>query len=123
MDPHFDGVIFQTHAAELRRRSARAFPLLAILDVRPEAAYRAGHLPGAVSAPAEALGASLPPGVTPATEVVVAGAGPEDPAVREASRKLKALGVHRVVEFTGGVHAWTEAGFSLEAGEGDRRAA
>ena len=48
MDPHFDGVIFQTHAAELRRRLPHPWPPFVVVDVRPEEEYEKGRIPGAV---------------------------------------------------------------------------
>ena len=114
MDPHFDGVIFQTHAEELQRRLAFDFPPFAVLDVRPVASFRAGTVPGALSASLESL-ESLPDGVTEETEVIVLGEGPTDPTIRAASERLRELGVHRVVELPGGLHEWLHAGFELQA--------
>ena len=36
MDPHFDGVIFATHAEELARRIKFEYPPFAVLDVRQD---------------------------------------------------------------------------------------
>jgi rhodanese-related sulfurtransferase len=114
MDPHFDGVIFQTHAAELRRRMGRPFPPFLILDLRPQADFEAGHLPGAVPTSPEALTRGLPQGSGEHTEFIVIGARPGDPAVREASRALMGHGAHRVVELPGGMLEWREAGYRAE---------
>jgi rhodanese-related sulfurtransferase len=116
MDPHFDGVIFKTHAAELRRRLGRSFPPFCLLDARPRAAYELGHIPGAVPVNAADLDAGLPAGVAGRMEYIVAGATPEDPAMRAASLALRRHGAHRVVELTGGITEWTAAGFPLESG-------
>ena len=63
MDPHFDGVIFKTHAAELIRRIRRPYPPFSIVDVRWRGEFEDGHIPGAF--PAEPDGpAALPPGTT-----------------------------------------------------------
>src|SRR5262249_6580995 len=112
MDPQFDGVIFQTHAAELHRRLHYPFPPFQILDVRSRDEFRRGHLPGALRAGAEDLSAVLPK--EGRIELFVVGRGPGDPRVRELSRELLRLGAHRVVELTGGIHEWERAGHEME---------
>ena len=119
MDPHFDGVIFKTHAAEVRRRLSRPFPPFCIVDVRPPDAFAQGHIPGAVPATAADLEAGLPGGASPRTEYIVVGATPEDPVMRAASLALRRHGAHRVVELTGGMTEWEGGGNPLEG----RRAA
>ena len=109
MDPHFDGVIFKTHAGEVRRRISAPFPPYRIVDVRTRAEYDRGHIPGAVSAPPEGIHA-LPDGTDDRTEFIVVGKEPEDPAMRAASLALRFLGVRRVVELTGGMVEWERAG-------------
>jgi rhodanese-related sulfurtransferase len=112
MDPHFDGVIFKTHAAEVRRRLDRSFPPYCVVDVRPRADWERGHIPGAVSGADR--GAALPAGTTERTELIVVGAEPEDPAMRETSLDLRRLGAQRVVELTGGMTEWRLAGYPVE---------
>src|SRR5262245_30632752 len=104
MDPHFDGVIFKTHAAEVRRRLGLSFPPFCLVDVRPREDYEQGHIPGAV--PATDLTAGLLAGTTAKTEFIVVGATPEDPAMRATSLVLRRHGAHRVVELTGGMTEW-----------------
>jgi ArsR family transcriptional regulator len=116
MDPHFDGVIFTTHSGELRRRLSRPFPPFRILDVRPREEWERGHVPGALSAPPEGI-TSLPEGADERTELIVVGQEPEDPAMRAATLALKGLGVHRVVELTGGMVEWEMAGGPVEGSE------
>jgi rhodanese-related sulfurtransferase len=113
MDPHFDGVIFKTHAAEVRRRLGRNFPPYCVLDVRPRADWERGHIPGAVSAPGH--GTALPAGTDAKTEFIVVGGAPEDPDMRAASLSLRQHGAHRVVELTGGMTEWQLAGYPVEA--------
>ena len=114
MDPHFDGVIFKTHAAELRRRLRFRFPPFCVLDVRPREDYEAGHIPGALAVTAPDLARSLPEGTTERTEFFVVATRPEDPAMREASIALRKRGAHRVVELTGGMTEWELMGGPLE---------
>ena len=114
MDPHFDGVIFKTHAAELRRRLRFAFPPFRVIDVRPREEYERGHIPGAIRATAADLAESLPAGATERAEMFVVGSQPEDPAMRAASLVLRRLGAHRIVELTGGMIEWAEINGPLE---------
>jgi rhodanese-related sulfurtransferase len=114
MDPHFDGVIFKTHAGELIRRIRRPFPPFRIVDVRWRGEYEEGHIPGAFPAGPDGVTA-LPPGTTERTELFVVGSSPEDPAMRRMSLALKGLGARRVVELTGGMTEWRLAGGPLES--------
>lgn len=114
MDPHFDGVIFKTHAGELRRRLRVPFPPFCVVDVRAREEYERGHIPGSVSATAADLAGSLPAGTTQRTELFVVGAQAEDPEMRAASLALHRLGARRVVEVTGGIPEWKLAGGALE---------
>jgi rhodanese-related sulfurtransferase len=123
MDPHFEGVIFQTHAAELRRRIARAAPPFVVVDVRPAADYRRGHLPGAVWGGHLDFTRVVPAIGKPGTEVFVVGGGPDDAMTREASLALRRLGARRVVELTGGMVEWDLAGGPVESGDDEERAA
>jgi rhodanese-related sulfurtransferase len=116
MDMHFEGVVFQTHAAELARRLGRPRPPCAVLDVRPAARYAAGHVPGARSTTLEELERALPAGATAAAEIVVVGEGPDDPLVRSAALALRRRGARRVAELAGGMLEWRRAGGRLEAG-------
>jgi rhodanese-related sulfurtransferase len=117
MDMHFDGVIFQTHAAELARRLRHPFPPFAVLDLRGEEEWAAGHIPGARPASLEALERGLPQGTTPETEFFLVGSGPSDPAPRAASLALKRLGARRRVELPGGMHEWQAQGLPTERPE------
>ncbi len=114
MDPHFEGVIFQTHAAELRRRIAHPFPAWCALDVRSASEYAAGHLPGSRHGASEALADALPAGTDRETEFFIVGSGPLDQRVRSTSEVLRSHGAHRVVEFLGGIAEWTAFEFDLE---------
>ncbi|MEA2605205.1 MAG: hypothetical protein QOF89_6197 [Acidobacteriota bacterium] len=121
MDPHFDGVIFKTHAAELIRRLRRPFPPFCVVDVRWRGDYNQGHIPGAFPVGPDGP-ATLPPGTSERTELFVVGSGPEDPAVRRVSLALRQLGAHRVVELTNGMVEWKRAGGPMETG-GQEKAA
>jgi rhodanese-related sulfurtransferase len=121
MDPHFDGVIWKTHTAELRRRIARPFPPFCVIDVRWRGDFEREHIPGAVNILPENL-KSLPPGTTERTEFIVVGEHPEDPVMRQASLALRHLGTYRVVELTDGMTEWKRAGGPVEGGAGTKAA-
>ncbi len=112
---HFDGVIFQTHAAELRRRMGHPHPPFAILDLRGERAWAEGHIPGAITVSVDTLEHGLPEGTTGATEFFLVGSGPTDPAPRAASLALQRLGASRRVELPGGMHEWRAARLPMES--------
>lgn len=114
MDPHFDGVIFQTHAGELERRLRIDFPAWCALDVRSASEFASGHLPGSRRASVDDLADALPEGTDAGTEFFVIGSGPGDARVRPVSEALRQLGAHRVVELPGGVAEWTAYDFALE---------
>jgi rhodanese-related sulfurtransferase len=116
MDPHFDGVIFKTHAAEVRRRIGRAFPPFCLVDVRPREAWERGHIAGSVPMTAADLDGGLPAGTTGGTELIIVGGEPEDPAMRNASLALRRHGAHRVVELTGGMTEWKRSGYPVDGG-------
>jgi rhodanese-related sulfurtransferase len=123
MDPHFDGVIFKTHAAEVHRRIGRAFPPFCLIDVRPREDWETGHIAGAVPATAADLDSGLPSGATERTELIVIGGAPEDPAMRNASLALRRHGAHRIVELTGGMTEWKRSGYPVEGSGGNAKAA
>ena len=118
MDPHFDGVIFQTHAAELRRRLPHPWPPFVVVDVRPEDEYEKGHIPGAVWGGHLDFPRAVPAlGHLPARiEIFVVGRDSADLMIREASQALRRLGAKRVVELTGGMVEWALDGGPLEGG-------
>lgn len=122
MDPHFDGVIFQTYPEELARRLDRPFPPYRVLDVRPRSEWLDGHLPGAL--PVDPAQLAEHDGAT--GELIVVGIGPGDSRVRQASLALLEGGARRIVELAGGMLAWRDMGGQEERGEstgGSREAA
>jgi rhodanese-related sulfurtransferase len=109
MDPHFDGVIFQTHPAELARRMRSPRPPFLILDVRSAEQRSRGAIAGAVASRSTDLEA-LPPATDAKTEFIVVGNGLTDDEVRRTTNRLRELGAHRVVELTGGMYEWEHFG-------------
>lgn len=85
-----------------------------VIDVRPAAAFRTAHIPGALSVGAEGtLSAWVGWLVVPERPLVLMGALGQAGAdqLTEASRQLSRIGYDRVVgHLDGGLSTWTEAG-------------
>jgi rhodanese-related sulfurtransferase len=116
MDPHFDGVIFQTHPAELARRMRSPRPPFLVLDVRSAADQARGMIPGAIAVSSADL-AALPAGADARTELFVVGRDLSDPEIRRTTLRLRELGAKRVVELTGGMYEWEQFGFPIARGD------
>ena len=116
MDMHFEGVVFQSHAAELARRIERPWPHFAVLDVRSGGEHERQRIPGSQLFDVNRGDHSLPPDTTPATEFFVLGESPDDSRVRVATKALRSLGARRVVEVPGGIFEWKQLGLPLERG-------
>ena len=92
-----------------------------VLDARPEADYRAGHVPGALSFPAHYFEgaylrhvAALEAGR--AGNIVVYCADDACGASRLVQRELRRLGYLHAMVFPAGWAGWTGAGFPVEDG-------
>jgi rhodanese-related sulfurtransferase len=97
-------------ATELRERLAQG--KVVVLDVRPEAEYRAGHIAGAVSAPLERLEA-IAAGLPKRREVVAYCRGPYCVYADDAVRLLRARGL-RARRLDVGFPEWQRAGLPVE---------
>ncbi len=85
---------------------------LQVLDVREDAEWRAGHIPGAVHRPYHGLGA-LPEGIDPALPVAVICASGQRAGI--GASLVQRLGATRVAHVTGGgVGTWERAGNPVE---------
>jgi rhodanese-related sulfurtransferase len=104
-----DGVE-QLSAAELERRLARGD--VVVLDVRPEAEYRAGHIAGARSAPLPALD-SIAEGLPRRREIVAYCRGPYCVYADDAVRLLKEQGL-KARRLDVGYPEWRRAGLPVE---------
>jgi len=88
-----------------------------VVDVRPAADYRAGHLPGAVLLDAHAATRGLAAlqeqvsrqGVDLSREVVLVGL-PGDPVAQRLQQQLALYATGRVSWLVGGVHEWVLSG-------------
>ena len=97
-------------AAELHERLEQG--RVVVLDVRPEPEYRAGHIPGAVSAPLEQL-ASVAEKLPRRRDVVAYCRGPYCVYADDAVRLLRARGV-RARRLDVGFPEWRRAGLPVE---------
>jgi rhodanese-related sulfurtransferase/DNA-binding HxlR family transcriptional regulator len=104
-----DGVE-QVSARELQERLARG--QVVVLDVRPAAEYRAGHIAGARSAPLSAL-ASLAPRLARRREIVAYCRGPYCVYADDAVRLLRARGL-KASRLDVGFPEWERAGLPVE---------
>jgi rhodanese-related sulfurtransferase len=97
-------------AAELQERLQQG--RVVVLDVRPEAEYRAGHIRAAVSAPLEEL-ESIVPTLPRRREVVAYCRGPYCVYADDAVRLLRARG-RRARRLDVGFPEWRRAGLPVE---------
>jgi len=104
-----DGVE-QVSAEELQQRLVR--DEVVVLDVRPEAEYRAGHIAGARSAPLPAL-AALMPKLPRRREIVAYCRGPYCVYADDAVRTLRARGL-KARRLDVGFPEWRRAGLPVE---------
>ena len=75
-----------------------------ILDVRTQAEYQSGHIPGAICIPNETILHDDIPELPDKDQLILVYCRSGNPS-KQASAKLAALGYTGVVEF-GGIHAW-----------------
>ena len=100
----------QLSAAELQERLGRGE--VVVMDVRPEAEYRAGHIAGSLSAPLEQL-PSITSGLSRRREVVAYCRGPYCVYADDAVRLLRAQGL-RARRLDVGFPEWRRAGLPVE---------
>lgn len=94
-----------------------------LVEALPAQYYDAGHLPGAINLPLDAIenrsGDVLP---DKDTEVVVYCSGPTCQNSHVAQRKLATMGYSNVRVFSGGKAEWSQAGETLVTGVSQRMA-
>lgn len=90
---------------------------LALIDVRLAEDYAAGHIPGAVNQCVFEVGfleEMQSKGIPKDAPVAVYGCGEDSHESRMAAEKLKRAGYTQVLEFRGGLEAWSAAGNPVE---------
>jgi rhodanese-related sulfurtransferase len=109
------GDVEQVSAAELAERLARGE--VVVLDVRPEAEYRAGHITGARSAPVDELETHAAELAGGHAEVIAYCRGPYCVYADDAVRILRARGVS-ARRLDVGFPEWRRGGLPVAAGGG-----
>lgn len=92
-----------------------------LVDVRGEAAYAAGHVPGAINIPHRLMTAEFMADYPRDTLFVVYCAGPHCNGVHRAAVRLAGLGF-AVKEMLGGVTGWLDEGLSLTGAQNPQEA-
>ncbi len=112
-----EGIDQETLVARVRRGE------VTLLDVRPAEEYRAGHIPGAISAPLPELRARLQD-LSKTSLIVAYCRGPYCVLAMEAVGLLAAKGF-QAIRLEDGVHDWQARGLpvAVEAGPGSRPSA
>jgi hydroxyacylglutathione hydrolase len=106
------GRVPQITAADLRRRMSLGE--VAVLDVRGRAEWEAGHIPGVNSIPVGYLADHLPEIPTERPLVVQCQSGARSAI---GASVLRAHGLHEIINLTGGLAAWQQAGLPVETTE------
>jgi rhodanese-related sulfurtransferase len=102
--------------AQLRQRIDAGDPELVVLDVREREAWEAGHIPGAKLLPRGQLELRVNEELPDPTRHIVTCC--EFGRISTlAAATLRVMGFQRAVALDGGVKAWREAGYPLEAAE------
>ena len=103
---------FETDCSDVHHSQQEGQVDFVLLDVRGEAAYAAGHVPGALNLPHRLMSAERMAEFPRNTLFVVYCAGPHCNGVHRAAVRLANLG-YAVKEMIGGVTGWLDEGFSL----------
>jgi len=113
---HFESLLaFETDCWDVHAAMDAGAPDFVLLDVRSEAAYRAGHVAGAVHLPHRSMTGQALAGYAPEALFVVYCAGPHCNGADRAALRLARLG-RPVKKMIGGVEGWRDEGFELVAG-------
>ena len=103
---------FETDCSDVHHSQQEGQVDFVLLDVRGEAAYAAGHVPGALNLPHRLMSAERMAEFPRNTLFVVYCAGPHCNGVHRAAVRLANLG-YAVKEMIGGVTGWLDEGLSL----------
>lgn len=102
-----DATVDSSELVEAQRQGT-----VTLLDVRPEAEYRSGHIPGAISTPLADLGARIPD-LPRDRRVVVYCRGPYGILAREAVNRLSEEGF-TATRLADGLPEWRHAGRPID---------
>lgn len=114
---HFSSRLgFETDCSDVHASQQRGDVDFLLVDVRGEAAFAQGHVPGAINIPQRLMTADHLAHYPQDTLFVVYCAGPHCNGVHRAAVKLAALG-YPVKEMIGGVTGWLDEGLALTTGQ------
>ncbi|UTH38471.1 rhodanese-like domain-containing protein [Pseudomonas sp. KHPS1] len=112
---------FETDCSDVHASQQAGEVDYVLVDVRGEAAYAAGHVPGAINIPHRLMSAEFMAGYPSDTLFVVYCAGPHCNGVHRAAVRLAGLGF-AVKEMLGGVTGWLDEGLSLTGAQSPQQA-
>lgn len=111
---------YETDPSDVWQDLQRGLTDFVLIDTRSRGAFRAGHIPGAVSLPAGAIDASTISSLPPGSVAITYCWGPGCNGSTRGARRLAALGL-RVKEMIGGYEYWVREGLPVETSDGLRR--
>jgi rhodanese-related sulfurtransferase len=112
---HFESLLeFETDCWDVHTALSAGHQGFVVLDVRSEADYALGHVPGAVSLPHGRIVERNLASYSPETLFIVYCAGPHCNGADRAALRLARLS-RPVKKMIGGVTGWKDEGFALEA--------
>lgn len=112
---------FETDCSDVHASQQAGDMDYVLVDVRSEAAYAAGHVPGAINIPHRLMTAEFMAGYPRDMLFVVYCAGPHCNGVHRAAVRLAGLGF-AVKEMLGGVTGWLDEGLSLTGAQSQQAA-
>ena len=116
---HFRGRLgFESDVSDVAAALAEPEPGFVLVDVRSDASWAQGHVPGAVHLPWRRIAAEASARIAPGTPVVVYCWGPGCNGATNAALQFALLG-HPVKEMLGGFEYWVREGFEYD-GPGGR---
>jgi rhodanese-related sulfurtransferase len=111
---------FETDVSDVHADLEAAVDGLVVVDTRSTAAWRQGHLPGAVHLPTDEIPARAALVVPAGSTVVTYCWGPGCNGATRAALAFARLG-HPVKEMIGGYEYWVREGFPVQTPDGPRR--
>ncbi|MFC5791370.1 rhodanese-like domain-containing protein [Agromyces tardus] len=115
---HFRGRLgFESDVSDVAAALAEPEPGFVLVDVRSDASWAQGHLPGAVHLPWRRIAAEASERIAPGTPVVVYCWGPGCNGATNAALQFALLG-HPVKEMLGGFEYWVREGFAYDGPDG-----
>ena len=108
----------QTDVADVQAALGAAGPGFVLVDSRSAAAWRQGHIPGALHLPTAEIAARAAGLLDPAVPVVTYCWGPGCNGATRAALALSLRG-YAVREMLGGVEYWAREGFALRTAGGE----